>query len=107
VCLHIATLSSRDVLEATTGDVERFAYRHVRILVVTLQFVALARFRSSCRIRCRLVIDDHVLAWQRQLDANVHWPAVSPVTVRDFQHDAATDDSRVKRLEPRRARTEI
>jgi hypothetical protein len=99
----IAALSSRDVFEATAGDVERFAYRDTRILVLTARFVSRARCRSHDRARCRVVIDDHVFAGQRQRDANVQRPAVSPVTVRYFNHHSTSDNSWMERVKPRHA----
>ena len=41
--LDVATLSSRDILQAAAGDIECLAYRHVGISVTDVPVVALAR----------------------------------------------------------------
>jgi hypothetical protein len=60
MCLHVAALSPCDVLEAPAGDVEHFVYRHIRVLVTAVEFVAFARRGSSCRFEDGFVIDDYI-----------------------------------------------
>jgi hypothetical protein len=83
-CLEVTSLPSCHVLDTSAGDVESLVQRHKSVVVATVQFLALARPRPSCRVQCRFVINDHVLTWQRQLDPNMEWPATLPVSVRDF-----------------------
>ena len=105
--LDIASLTPRHILETASGDIERLVYRHIRVLVSAVEFVALASRRSSCRAERRLVIDDHVLTRQRQFDSNVKSPAVLPVPVRHLQQYPASDDARIERFEPCHARPDL
>jgi len=79
---------------------------HQRILVSAVRFVALANRRSSGHVDRRLVIDDHVLTRQRQLDSNVDSASPRPVPVRYFEYNSASDDCRIERFEPRDARVD-
>jgi hypothetical protein len=62
-----------DVLETASSPIERFAYCHVGIRVISGTSAAHAR-RASGGIDCGLVLHHHVLTRQRQLDANVQRP---------------------------------
>ncbi len=106
-CLDITSLSPRHVLEATAGDVERLVYRHMGILVATVQFVALARCWSGCRVQRRFVIDNHVLSRQRQLDSNLERPTTSSMPVPYFKQYSTPDDPGMERFEPLHARTNL
>jgi hypothetical protein len=62
-CLHVASLPPCHVLETPAGDVESLMQRHIGVLVATVQFLALVRRQSTCRVHRGVVIHDHVLTW--------------------------------------------
>jgi hypothetical protein len=53
--------SPRDVFEATSGDIERLSYRHIRILVLATVIPARAGGASG-RVLAGFVVDNHILA---------------------------------------------
>jgi hypothetical protein len=95
--LDVPTLSPHDVFEAAPGEIECLVYDHIRVLM-TVSVRARARGRASRCIERWFVLDHHILTRQRQLDSEVEWSM--PMPVGCLQHDAASDNSRMKRIEP-------
>jgi hypothetical protein len=81
--------------------------RHRRVLVSPVQFVAFASGRPSDRGERRLVVDDHLPAWQGQFDSNVKPTAMLSVSMRYLEYDPAADDCRMERIEPCHARADL
>ena len=80
--LDVAAQAPSRILETASRRVERVVDGHGRVLVPPVQFVALVGHHASPCGERRLVIDDHVLARQRQLDSHVKAAAMPAVPVR-------------------------